>query len=153
MSFRYNANNEELEQLYNICEDDPPTPQFDTSSTTPSETASPKKLDKTSSIIDKYFKRLDKQDKGEDNKSETSKIGDEARSATTTKEVSSSPVKDYLNRLGKRGTPSEGSGEVKEAPNETWKIFSDFKFKITQAVEDIKSRSSEGIGDIYIYFY
>lgn len=141
LSFRYNANNEALEQLYNQNDEDPPTPQFDASPSAHSENASPKKLDKTSSLIDKYFKRADK-DKPDDTKSEP-KGGDEVKIASVSKEVSSSPVKDYLNRLSKRSAISEGYGEVKEPPNETWKIFSDFKFKIAQAVEDIKSRSNE----------
>lgn len=51
-------------------------------------------------------------------------------------------MKDYLNRLGKRST-SEVLPEGKES-NETWKIFHDFKFKIAQAVEDMKTRSVEG---------
>lgn len=59
------------------------------------------------------------------------------------KDVSSSPVKEYLNRLSKRSV-SESTPELKEGSNETWKIFHDFKFKIAQAVEDMKTRSLEG---------
>lgn len=40
---------------------------------------------------------------------------------------------------------SEVMTEVKDKEaNETWKIFHDFKFKIAQAVEDMKTRSVEG---------
>lgn len=146
LSFRYNANNEELEELYNICEDDPPTPSCEPSPNALAENASPKKMDKSSSIIEKYFKRVDKdkeKDKVDDTKSESPKV-DDVRCSSVPKEVTSSPVKDYLNRFGKKSSVSEGTGEFKESPNETWKIFHDFKFKIAQAVEDMKSRSSEG---------
>ncbi|CAH0397973.1 unnamed protein product [Chilo suppressalis] len=141
LSFRYNANNEELEELFDACEDDPPTPQCDVPVSTLSENASPKKTDKTS-IIDKYFKSMrEKQvDKTEDAKVSETKVTDEAKSVQNPpKEISSSPMKDYLNRLGKRSTSEV---DVKE-PNETWKIFHDFKFKIAQAVEDMKTRSLE----------
>lgn len=67
---------------------------------------------------------------------------EETRSIIPPKEITSSPMKEYLNRLGKRNTP-EVAPEGKEA-NETWKIFHDFKFKIAQAVEDMKTRSVEG---------
>lgn len=62
---------------------------------------------------------------------------------TPPKEVSSSPMKDYLNRLTKKNV-SDISQESKEGSNETWKIFHDFKFKIAQAVEDMKTRSGDG---------
>lgn len=52
-------------------------------------------------------------------------------------------MKEYLNRLGKRSTPEVT--EVKEGANETWKIFHDFRYKIAQAVEDMKTKSVEGI--------
>lgn len=153
LSFRYNANNEELEELYNVCEDDPPTPQFDVPQSTQSENASPKRGDKSSSIIDKYFKSIrDKPaekekllekptEKAEDAKPVDSKQIEEGVSVIPPKEVSSSPMKEYFNRLGKR---SSSEVEVKES-NETWKIFHDFKFKIAQAVEDMKTRSLEGM--------
>lgn len=151
LSFRYNANNEELEELYNVCDDDPPTPVADASPTVQSESASPKRADKTS-IIDKYFKsmRVDKGEKLEEPKSETSKGSEElSRNSTPAKEVTSSPVKDYLNRLSKRSntttSTSEASLESKEVPNETWKIFRDFKYKLAQTVEDMKARSAEGL--------
>ncbi|PZC82984.1 hypothetical protein B5X24_HaOG208851 [Helicoverpa armigera] len=146
LSFRYNANNEELEELYHVCEDDPPTPQCDPPPSTPIENASPKRGERSSSIIDKYFKSMRAEkpvekpiEKSEDGKSAEGKQ-DEAKPVP--KEVSSSPMKDYLNRLGKRSTP-DVTPDVKEAPNETWKIFHDFKFKIAQAVEDMKTRSVE----------
>ncbi|KOB71170.1 Testis-expressed sequence 2 protein, partial [Operophtera brumata] len=137
----YNANNEELEELFNACEDDPPTPQCDTPSTAQSENASPKKGDKTPSIIDKYFKSMrsekpTEKEKTEDAKSEA-KDKEESRSSTP-KEISSSPMKEYLNRLGKKST-LEGNPDVKEGSNETWKIFHDFKFKIAQAVSSLES--------------
>ncbi|GBP65199.1 Testis-expressed protein 2 [Eumeta japonica] len=144
LSFRYNANNEELEELYPTCEDDPPTPQFDISSNVNSENASPKKIDRTTSIIDKYFKsiRVDKvNEKLDEGKNEASKMEDAQKTSSTSKEVTSSPMKEYLNRLGKRTGNSDINADVKDGPNETWKIFHDFKYKITQAVEDIKSRS------------
>ncbi|KAJ0177113.1 hypothetical protein K1T71_007122 [Dendrolimus kikuchii] len=143
LSFRYNANNEELEELYHVCEDDPPTPQCDPPSAQ-SENASPKRGDKTPSIIDKYFKSIRNEklvEKTEDVKPVESKVAEEARSPTP-KEVTASPMKEYLNRLGKRST-SEVTPEAKEGSNETWKIFHDFKFKIAQAVEDMKTRSTE----------
>ncbi|KAL4709963.1 hypothetical protein ACJJTC_003926 [Scirpophaga incertulas] len=142
LSFRYNANNEELEELYNACDDDPPTPQCDVSIPLHNENASPKKVDKTSSIIDKYFKSMREKpnEKSEDAKASETKLAEEPKNVNPPKEVSSSPMKDYLNRLGKR---SSSEVEVKE-PNETWKIFHDFKFKIAQAVEDMKTRSLEG---------
>ncbi|XP_073945152.1 uncharacterized protein isoform X2 [Choristoneura fumiferana] len=148
LSFRYNANNEELEELYHMCDDDPPTPQCEPSPSGQSENASPKKTDKSSSILDKYFKsmRPEKTDKVEDVKTEV-KLVEEAKSANPPKEVTSSPMKEYLNRLGKRNTTSEGSIETKEGSNETWKIFHDFKFKIAQAVEDIKTRSVDETKD------
>ncbi|XP_049868978.1 testis-expressed protein 2 isoform X2 [Pectinophora gossypiella] len=152
LSFRYNANNEELEELYEVCEDDPPTPQFDVSASPSvrSENASPKRGDKTSSILDKYFKsirtadkqlleKVDKQEDKGDKQCET-KSSDENR--TPAKDVSSSPMKEYLNRLGKRSVSE--TTEVKDVgSNETWKLFHDFKFKIAQAVEDMKTRSLE----------
>lgn len=142
LSFRYNANNEELEELFQPCEDDPPTPQCEPVKEPIS--ASPKRGDKTS-IIDKYFKsmRTEKNDKQDDPKPAESKSQEEGKTSVPAKEVSSSPVKDYLNRLGKRST-SESVPEGKESANETWKIFHDFKFKIAQAVEDMKTRSVEG---------
>lgn len=81
-------------------------------------------------------------DKPEDVKPAESKDKEDSRSSTP-KEITSSPMKEYLNRLGKRSTP-EVNPEVKEGSNETWKIFHDFKFKIAQAVEDMKTRSLEG---------
>ncbi|XP_013143594.1 PREDICTED: uncharacterized protein LOC106107325 isoform X3 [Papilio polytes] len=142
LSFRYNANNEELEELFQPCEDDPPTPQCEPPVKEPIS-ASPKRGDKTS-IIDKYFKsmRTEKNDKQDDPKPAESKSQEEGKTSVPAKEVSSSPVKDYLNRLGKRST-SESIPEGKESANETWKIFHDFKFKIAQAVEDMKTRSVE----------
>ncbi|XP_045448409.1 testis-expressed protein 2 [Melitaea cinxia] len=140
LSFRYNANNEELEELFQACEDDPPTPQPDPPVKT--ESASPKKTERSSSIIDKYFKSMRTEkltEKVEDVKQELK--SEENRSPVTPKEVTSSPMKEYLNRLGKRSA-SEVIPEGKEA-NETWKIFHDFKFKIAQAVEDMKTRSVE----------
>lgn len=145
LSFRYNANNEELEELYNVCDDDPPTPQCDTPSNTQSENASPKKGDRTPSIIDKYFKSIRSEkivEKVEDAKTAEPKVTEESRGSVAPKEVTSSPMKEYLNRLGKRST-SEVIPETKEGSNETWKIFHDFKFKIAQAVEDMKTRSGD----------
>lgn len=136
-SFRYNANNEELEELFEPCEDDPPTPQFDGSPVAQSENASPKKGDKTPSILDKYFKSI-RAEKFDDKILEPKPVEE---NKTPPKEVSSSPMKDYLNRLGKRSTSEPA--DTKEV-NETWKIFHDFKFKIAQAVEDMKTRSLEG---------
>lgn len=150
LSFRYNANNEELEELFNPCEDDPPTPVCDTPASTNSENASPKKTDKTS-IIDKYFKsmRVERIDKIEETKGDLGKPIEDVKTSTPSKEVSSSPVKDYLSRLSKRNTSSASDvgPEVKET-NETWKIFHDFKYKIAQAVEDMKSRSVDGKSSI-----
>ncbi|XP_039754159.1 testis-expressed protein 2 [Pararge aegeria] len=144
LSFRYNANNEELEQLFSSqqsCDDDPPTPQAEPP--VRSESASPKKTEKSSSIIDKYFKSMRTEkpvEKVEDVKNETK--ADEKK-GDPPKEVTSSPMKEYLNRLGKRNT-SEVVADVKDKEaNETWKIFHDFKFKIAQAVEDMKTRSVE----------
>lgn len=146
MSFRYNANNEELEELYhNVCEDDPPTPQCDPPSAQ-IENASPKRGDKTPSIIDKYFKSIRSEkivEKTDDVKAVESKVSDDTKTPITPKEVTASPMKEYLNRLGKRNT-SEVTPETKEGSNETWKIFHDFKFKIAQAVEDMKTRSTDG---------
>lgn len=129
-----------------MCDDDPPTPQCEPSPSGQSENASPKKTDKSSSILDKYFKSMRPEktvDKTEDVKTEV-KPAEEAKSVNPPKEVTSSPMKEYLNRLGKRNTTSEGSIDPKEGSNETWKIFHDFKFKIAQAVEDIKTRSVDG---------
>lgn len=139
-SFRYNANNEELEELFEACEDDPPTPQFDGSPVAQSENASPKRGDKTPSILDKYFKSI-RTEKFDEKPLETKDSKPVEENRTPPKEVSSSPMKEYLNRLGKRSTSE--SADVKEG-NETWKIFHDFKFKIAQAVEDMKTRSLEG---------
>ncbi|XP_053608134.1 testis-expressed protein 2 isoform X2 [Plodia interpunctella] len=142
LTFRYNANNEELEELYRVCDDDPPTPQCDPPSSAQSENASPKRGDKSSSsILDKYFKsmRAEKVDKSEDAKNVEAK-GSEETKTTPQKEITASPMKEYLNRLGKRST-SETSQD--KDSNETWKIFHDFKFKIAQAVEDMKTRSVE----------
>ncbi|XP_045525738.1 testis-expressed protein 2 isoform X1 [Pieris brassicae] len=139
LSFRYNANNEELEELYQACESENALPQGDQPSK--SETASPKKTEKSSSIIDKYFKSIRSEksnEKVEDVKSDP-KPTEESKSSTP-KEITSSPMKEYLNRLGKRSTSE--SSDIKE-PNETWKIFHDFKFKIAQAVEDMKTKSVE----------
>lgn len=144
LSFRYNANNEELEELYNICDDDPPTPQCELPSSTQSENASPKRGDKSSSILEKYFKSIRPEkptEKIEDVKPADPKQSDEPKPVVPPKEVSASPMKEYLNRLGKRST-SEAAPDTKES-NETWKIFHDFKFKIAQAVEDMKTRSVE----------
>ncbi|XP_063618771.1 testis-expressed protein 2 isoform X1 [Cydia splendana] len=143
LSFRYTANNEELEELYHMCDDDPPTPQNDPPQ---NETASPKKADKSSSILDKYFKSMRTEkppDKENDDPKSDPKPLEDTKPAAPPKEVTSSPMKEYLNRLGKRTTTSEGSIDAKESSNETWKIFHDFKFKIAQAVEDIKTRSVE----------
>ncbi|XP_050670951.1 testis-expressed protein 2 isoform X2 [Leptidea sinapis] len=137
LSFRYNANNEELEELFQACNEDQPPQITDTS--IKNENASPKKTEKSSSIIDKYFKSMRSEkpvEKVEDVKCE--KPPEESK--TPSKDVTASPMKDYLNRLGKRSTSE--SSDVKE-PNETWKIFHDFKFKIAQAVEDMKTRSVE----------
>lgn len=150
LSFRYNANNEKLEELFNPCDDDPPTPQYDPPSNAQSENASPKKGDKTPSIIDKYFKsiRTDKVVEKEKERSEDTpdpKPVEKEEGRNYNKEVTASPMKEYLNRFGKRSTPEVT--EVKEAqgqPNETWKIFHDFRFKIAQAVEDIRTKSVEG---------
>ncbi|XP_035432519.2 testis-expressed protein 2 isoform X2 [Spodoptera frugiperda] len=145
LSFRYNANNEELEELYHVCEDDPPTPQCDPPVSTPVENASPKRGERSSSIIDKYFKsiRAEKIEKPEDVKPVENKPEEvKGKEAPIPKEVTSSPMKEYLNRLGKRSTP-DVTPDVKEGSNETWKIFHDFKFKIAQAVEDMKTRSVE----------
>lgn len=139
-SFRYTANNEELEELFEACEDDPPTPQCDGSPVAQSENASPKRGDKTPSIIDKYFKST-KTEKFDDKPSETKDSKPVEENRTPSKELSSSPMKEYLNRLGKRSTSE--SADAKEV-NETWKIFHDFKIKIAQAVEDMKTRSLEG---------
>ena len=143
LSFRYNANNEELEELFHVCDDDPPTPQCDPPGT-PVENASPKRGERSSSIIDKYFKSIRSEkvlEKLDDAKPSEPK--QEEVKAAVPKEVSSSPMKEYLNRLGKRSTP-DVTPDVKEGSNETWKIFHDFKFKIAQAVEDMKTRSVEG---------
>ncbi|XP_038212158.1 testis-expressed protein 2 isoform X2 [Zerene cesonia] len=139
MSFRYNANNEALEELFQSCDDDPAVPPSEPA--VKSETASPKKTEKTSSIIDKYFKSMRSEkssEKVEDVKADVKPT--EENKSPTPKEISSSPMKEYLNRLGKRSTSE--SSDIKE-PNETWKIFHDFKFKIAQAVEDMKTRSVE----------
>lgn len=142
LSFRYNANNEELEELsYPVCEDDPPTPQCDPPPP-PSDNASPKRGER-SSIIDKYFKSIRTEkpaEKTEDVKPLETKV-EEQKSSPVTKEVTSSPMKDYLNRLGKRSTSE--SPDTKEGSNETWKIFHDFKYKIAQVVDDMKTRSLE----------
>ncbi|CAK1547090.1 unnamed protein product [Leptosia nina] len=138
LSFRYNANNEELEELFPPCDPTTPIPQGD--QPTKSETASPKKTEKTSSIIDKYFKSIRSEKSSEKVEDVKPDPKPEETKSPTPKEISSSPMKEYLNRLGKRST-SEGS-DMKE-PNETWKIFHDFKFKIAQAVEDMKTRSVE----------
>jgi hypothetical protein len=108
---------------------------------TQSENASPKRADKTS-IIDKYFKSIrDKPvEKTEDAKPQETKPIEEPKNVNPPKEASSSPMKEYLKNLGKRST---SEAEVKES-NETWKIFHDFKYKIAQAVEDMKTRSLEG---------
>lgn len=143
LSFRYNANNEELEELYQVCDDDPPTPQFDVSPTTQSENTSPKKLDKSSSIIEKYFKREKFQEKSDEIKTDSPKV-EESHSSSVPKDVSFSPVKDYLNRFSKKNNNTEINTDVKEAPNETWKMFHGFKYKIAQAVGDMKSKSVEG---------
>ncbi|XP_041977923.1 testis-expressed protein 2 [Aricia agestis] len=139
ISFRYNANNEELEELSQACDDDPPTPQSDPPPKT--ENTSPKKTEKSASILDKYFKsmRTEKPTEKVEEKSDTKP--EESKTPVPPKEVTSSPMKDYLNRLGKRSN-SEVAPETKEA-NETWKIFHDFKYKIAQAVEDMKTRSVE----------
>ncbi|CAG9584467.1 unnamed protein product [Danaus chrysippus] len=145
LSFRYNANNEELEELLQACEDDPPTPQAEPAPVR-SESASPKRTEKNISIIDKYFKSMRTEktnEKTEDIKPEIKQ--EETRSVIPPKEITSSPMKEYLNRLGKRNTP-DVAPEGKEA-NETWKIFHDFKFKIAQAVEDMKTRSVEDTKD------
>ncbi|XP_060802746.1 testis-expressed protein 2 isoform X2 [Amyelois transitella] len=143
LSFRYNANNEELEELYHVCDDDPPTPQCDPPSAQ-SENASPKKSDKSSSsILDKYFKSMRTEkvgEKSEDVKNSETKGTDESKTATPQKEVTASPMKEYLNRLSKR---SNSEVPQEKDSNETWKIFHDFKFKIAQAVEDMKTRSVE----------
>lgn len=148
LSFRYNANNEELEELYHVCDDDPPTPQCDPPPGTPVENASPKRGERSSSIIDKYFKSMRSEkvlEKLDDAKPSEPKQ-EEVKPASVPKEVSSSPMKEYLKGLGKRSTPdvTPEVKEVKEGSNETWKIFHDFKFKIAQAVEDMKTRSVEG---------
>ncbi|KAJ8730201.1 hypothetical protein PYW07_017239 [Mythimna separata] len=143
LSFRYNANNEELEELYHVCEDDPPTPQCDPPPGTPVENASPKRGERSSSIIDKYFKSMRSEkvlEKLDDAK--PTEVKQEEVKAPVPKEVTSSPMKEYLNRLGKRSTP-DVTPDVKEGSNETWKLFHDFKFKIAQAVEDMKTRSVE----------
>ncbi|KAJ8728044.1 hypothetical protein PYW08_016429 [Mythimna loreyi] len=143
LSFRYNANNEELEELFHVCEDDPPTPQCDPPPGTPVENASPKRGERSSSIIDKYFKSMRSEkalEKLDDAKPAESKP--EEVKAAAPKEVTSSPMKEYLNRLGKRSTP-DVTPDVREGSNETWKLFHDFKFKIAQAVEDMKTRSVE----------
>ncbi|XP_045497711.1 testis-expressed protein 2 isoform X1 [Colias croceus] len=140
MSFRYNANNEALEELFQSCDDDAAVPPSEPA--VKSETASPKKTEKTSSIIDKYFKSMRSEkssEKVEDVKTDV-KPAEENKSPTPKEIISSSPMKEYLNRLGKRSTSE--SSDIKE-PNETWKIFHDFKFKIAQAVEDMKTRSVE----------
>lgn len=127
-----------------MCEDDPPTPQCDPPPGTPTENASPKRGERSSSIIDKYFKSIRSEkvlEKLEDAKPSESK--QEEAKVPLPKEVTSSPMKEYLNRLGKRST-SDVTPDVKEGSNETWKIFHDFKFKIAQAVEDMKTRSVEG---------
>ncbi|CAH0719469.1 unnamed protein product, partial [Brenthis ino] len=140
LSFRYNANNEELEELFHECDDDRPIPQVEPQ--VRCESASPKKTEKTSSIIDKYFKSIRNEKPSEKvDEVKTDVKSEENRAPIVPKEVSSSPVKDYLNRFGKRST-SDVIPEGKEA-NETWKIFHDFKFKIAQAVEDMKTRSVE----------
>lgn len=135
-----------------MCEDDPPTPQCDPPST-PVESTSPKRGERSSSIIDKYFKSIRSEkalEKFEDAKPIESKP--EEAKASVPKEVTSSPMKEYLNRLGKRSTP-DVTPDVKEGKesNETWKIFHDFKFKIAQAVEDMKTRSVEGKNTIYYH--
>ncbi|XP_045772138.1 testis-expressed protein 2 [Maniola jurtina] len=144
LSFRYNPNNEELEELFQGCEDDPPTPQPEPP--VRSESASPKKMEKSSSIIDKYFKSMRNEkpvEKVEEAKTDPKDAKVDEKKGDTPKEVTSSPMKEYLNRLGKRST-SEVVTEVKDKEsNETWKIFHDFKFKIAQAVEDMKTRSVE----------
>lgn len=142
-----------MEELFDACDDDPPTPQFDASPSVRSENASPKRGDKTPSILDKYFKSIRTEkviEKLEDIKPIEPKPSEEGR--TPPKDVSSSPMKEYLNRLGKRNTPE--APEVKEgaSTNETWKIFHDFKFKIAQAVEDMKTRSLEGTLFLYQIF-
>ncbi|CAH2037700.1 unnamed protein product, partial [Iphiclides podalirius] len=147
LSFKYNANNEELEELFQPCEDDPPTPQCEPPVKEP-VSASPKRGDKTS-IIDKYFKSIRNEkpnEKTEDAKVVENKFPEESRSSMPPKEVTSSPMKDYLNRLGKRST-SDVIPEAKDSGNETWKIFHDFKFKIAQAVEDMKTRSVDETKD------
>lgn len=150
LSFRYNANNEELEELFHECDDDRPIPQVEPQ--VRSESASPKKTEKTSSIIDKYFKSIRNEKPTEKvDEIKTDVKPEENRAPSVPKEVSSSPVKDYLNRLGKRST-SDVIPEGKEA-NETWKIFHDFKFKIAQAVEDMKTRSVEGCSLNYDLVY
>lgn len=93
LSFRYNANNEELEELFNACDDDPPTPQTDPPSTPQNENASPKRGDRTPSIIDKYFKSIRTEklvEKTEDIKPVDAKSDERP---TPPKEVSSSPTK------------------------------------------------------------
>ncbi|XP_026317528.1 testis-expressed protein 2 isoform X2 [Hyposmocoma kahamanoa] len=103
-SFRYNANNEELEELFEACEDDPPTPQFDGSPVVQSENASPKRGDKTPSILDKYFKSI-RAEKFEDKPSETKDSKPAEENRTPPKEVSSSPM-NFGTPPSKKNTPT-----------------------------------------------
>lgn len=66
-------------------------------------------------------------------------------SASEPTKTESSPMRDYLNKLGKRSSSIDAG--INDTPNDPWRIFSEFKGKLTKTVEEklseIKSKSNE----------
>lgn len=154
-SIKYNASQEEIENLSNTTNID----NMSEATTSVEDPPKSKKVDKSGSILEKYFKSF-KVDKNaeEDPKSSTevSKDNTERKSLDASNESSGSPIKEYLNKLSKRSDSVDTNSDVDSVKenkdrdlsinSDKWKIFNDFKYKIAQAVEDIKSsRSSEGM--------
>lgn len=159
-SIKYNASQEEIENLSKTTVDN-----MNEATTSVEDSPKSKKVDKSGSILEKYFKSF-KVDKTveEDPKSSTevSKDNTERKSLDVSNENSGSPIKEYLNKLSKRSDSIDTTSDVDSVKenrdlsinSDKWKIFNDFKYKIAQAVEDIKSsRNNEGMGSIFVIYF
>lgn len=149
-SMKYNAGQEEVENISTAT-------NISDASTSAEDSPKIKKVDKAASIIDKYFKSF-KADKVADDdlktSSEISKDNIERKSLDVSNENSGSPIKEYFTKFSKRSDSVDTNSEVESIKenkdvninSDKWKLFNEFKYKIAQAVEDIKSsRNSEGI--------
>lgn len=151
-SIRYNVNQEDIEEIFSSDTEK----SSNLEQTTPEHSPKPKKSEKgaSPSILDKYFKSFKTEKTSGDVK--TVEIA-EKKSLDLSNEISGSPIKEYFSKFNKRSDSTETHSDVesvkeikeKDKDHDRWKLFTDFKDKIAQAVEDIKSsKATEGMDNM-----